>query len=149
MVHTGVGTLARSEKHWKQSPGSTTLPPKKYKRRRRRTQKEINVQTELTWPRVFTQLQHRVPPVPTTNQLGATDFSGCCRECCLHRTKRTVFVKTETNTPAVWDAVRATTRGHAVTKEQSNLKPPYKYQRPPCFSGLSGTRCSTDMIPNP
>ena len=39
---------------------------------------------------------------------------GCCLECSSHRTKRTaVVVNTEMNSPAVWGAVRVTTRGHA------------------------------------
>ena len=64
--------------------------------------------------------QHRVPPVPATNQLVAADYSGCCLEYCVDRTKRTVVVNTERKTPAAWGAVRVTTRGHAVKKEQSN-----------------------------
>ena len=40
-------------------------------------------------------VQHSVPPVPTTNQIVAADYSGCCLECCLHRTTRTVVVHTE------------------------------------------------------
>ena len=68
------------------------------------------------------QLQQRVPPVPATNQPVATDYIGCCPECCLHRTKRTVVVDTERNVPAVWGAVRVTTRGHAMEKERSNRK---------------------------
>ena len=50
---------------------------------------------------ILSIIQHRVPPVPTTNQLVAADYSGCCLECCLHRTKRTVVVNTERNTPDV------------------------------------------------
>ena len=61
--------------------------------------------------------------------------------------KRTVVVNRERNTPAVWGAVRVTTRGHAVEREQSHQRAPYKYQRSPC--GLSDRRCSTAMIPRP
>lgn len=92
---------------------------------------------ELTRPRVSTQQRHRVPPVPTTSQLVATDHSsGFCLECCLHRTKRTVVVNTDRNTPAVWGAVSVTTRRHAVKKEQSNQKPPYEYQQSLRLPGL-------------
>ena len=38
------------------------------------------------------------PPVRTTNQFVAAEYSGCCLECCLHRTKCTVVVNTETRT---------------------------------------------------
>ena len=69
-----------------------------------------------------------IPPVPTTNQLVATHYKCCSLECRLHRTKRTVVVNTERNTPAVWGDVRVTTRGHRVKKEQSNHRPLYTYQ---------------------
>ena len=57
-------------------------------------------ETELTWPRVFTQLQHRVPPVPTTNQPVTTDYSGCCLYGFSLRTKRIAVENTGRNTPA-------------------------------------------------
>ena len=71
-------------------------------------------------------------PVPTTNQLVGADYPGtavgCCLERCLHRTKRTVAVNKERNTPvynipdddAVWGAVKVTTRGRAAKKMESN-----------------------------
>ena len=41
-------------------------------------------------------------PVPTTHQLAATNYSGCCLECYLHRTNRTVIVSTDEH---AWSAV--------------------------------------------
>ena len=67
---------------------------------------EINVQPALTCPQVSAQLQHGDPRVPTTNLLVAAEHSGCCFECCLHRTKRTVVMNTKRNAPAVWGTVR-------------------------------------------
>ena len=62
-------------------------------------------------------------PVPTTNQLVATNYSGCCLEWCLHRTKRTVVVNTERNMLAVWgDDSRAYSEKRAVKQ-----KTPSKY----------------------
>ena len=45
-------------------PGNTTLSRLKRTIRRRRTSEKVHVHTELTWPRVSTQLQHSVPPFP-------------------------------------------------------------------------------------
>ena len=83
--------------------------------------------------------------LPKTNQLVTTDCNGGCLECCLHRAKRTVVVNTERNTLAVSGAVRVTTRAHVVKKEQSDHKPPYKFQRSICLPGQSDTKgaCST------
>ena len=51
--------------------------------------------------RVSIQLQYTIPAVPTTHHFVVVDESGCCLGCRLHRTKRTVDVNTETNTPVV------------------------------------------------
>ena len=58
-----------------------------------------------------------------------------------------IVVNTERKTPAVWGAVGVTTRGHAVRKELSNLKPQHMYhQRSPGLPGMSDRRWSTAMI---
>ena len=80
-------------------------------------------------------------------QLVTADYNiygfAVCLECCLQRTKRTVVVNTEGNTPDVWGAVRVATRGHTIEKKvQSNQKPRYNYQRSPCLPGLSDKRAA-------
>ena len=84
----------------------------------------------------------RVPPFSTINQFVAAVWSAACTV----RNARQSVVNTERNTPAVWDAVGVTTRAKTVTKEPSNPKPPYKYQRSPCLPGLSDKRCGIAMI---
>ena len=65
--HKGARALGRSEKpsDIKFRPGNTTLSRLKTHDTEKGAQvKRSNVQTELTWPRVSTQLQHSVPPSP-------------------------------------------------------------------------------------
>ena len=75
--HQGAGALGRSEKpsEIKIRQGNTTLSRLKTHDTENGAQvKRSNVQTELTWPRVSTQLQHRVPPSPqpTNSRLQTT-----------------------------------------------------------------------------
>ena len=97
--HTkGAGAVGSSEKpnEIKIRPGNTTLPRLKTHDTEEGAQvKRSNAQTELTWPRVSTQLQHRVPPFPQiTNSRLQTTAVGLpvVRLGCLHRTNRTVIV---------------------------------------------------------
>ena len=83
--------IGRSEKpsEIKIRPGNTTLSRLKTHDTDKGAQvKRSNVQTELTRPRVSTQLQHGVPPSPqlTNSRLQTTRLG------CLHRANRTVIV---------------------------------------------------------
>ena len=68
------------------------FPPKTHDTKNGAQVKRSNVQTELTWPRVSTQLRHRVPPFHTTNQTRGYELQRLGR---LHRTNRTVIVSTD------------------------------------------------------
>ena len=73
----GAGALRSSEKlnEIEIRPGNTTLSRLKTHDTKEGAQvKRSNVQTELTWPRVSTQLQHRVTPFPhlTNSRLQTT-----------------------------------------------------------------------------
>ena len=59
---------------------------------RTHTWTEVDVQTGAAVSFQSIIQQDRVPPVPTTSQLVATDYSDCCLKFCLHGTKRTVVV---------------------------------------------------------
>ena len=89
--HKGAGALGRSEKpnEIKIRPGNTTLSRLKTHDTEEGAQqvKRSNVQTELTWPRVDYPLNYSIEfPVPTTNQLAATNYSGWT--ACTVRTAR-------------------------------------------------------------
>ena len=125
--HKGAGALGRSEKpsEIKIRPGNTTLTRLKTHDTEKGEQvKGSHVQTELTWPRLSTQLQHRVPPSPrlTNSRLQTTAVV-------LPAPYEPHGNREYKRTPsAVWSAVRATTRGHAVKQEQCNQKPQCRYQ---------------------
>ena len=75
--HKGAGAQGRSEKpnEIKIRHGNTTLSRLKTHDTEKGAQvKRSNVHTELTWPRVSTQLQHRVHPSPllTNSRLQTT-----------------------------------------------------------------------------
>ena len=97
--------------------------------------------------RISSQLQCWVPPGPTTNQLLAADYSGCCLvSCCMHRTKRTAVVNTETNTPDIWGAVRVTT--YRTCCEKGAIEPkktPHEYQRSPSLPGMSDIKSAAQL----
>ena len=84
----------------------------------------MSKQTELTWPRVSTHqlqinVQHRVLPFQqlTNSRLQATAV-GLPAPYEPHGNRE----HRQTNPPAVWSAVRVTTRGHAVQKKSNETK---------------------------
>ena len=65
-----------------------------YQKEKRKEQSKMATRISCQLPGI----QHGVPLVPTTYQLVAADYCGCCLERCLHRTKCTVVVKPQSET---------------------------------------------------
>ena len=85
--------------------------------------------------------------VPTCTVV-ATDSSSSCLKCSLHGTKRSVVEKEQSNTTAVWGAVRVTAPRTSSEKKQSYQKQSFNYVSTIAMSlGLSDKTDSLAMIP--